>query len=137
MEHGTVTSSSPVVRELSQSTCRDLLASREAGRLAFVDDGYPIILPVSYRYVDGRIWIRTGAGSKLERAPLSPVSFEIDELDLPSRSGWSVLAKGFARWATPADGPEPPPGPAWVPGPLPGRLVVKVSHVTGRRFDRD
>ncbi len=126
----------PVVRELSDSACRDLLGSCEVGRLAFVDDGYPIILPVSYGYRDGRIWIRVGAGSKLAKAPLSPVSLEVDELDLTSRSGWSVLAKGVARWVTDEDGAEPPFGPAWRPGPLPGRLVVKVNHVSGRRFDR-
>jgi nitroimidazol reductase NimA-like FMN-containing flavoprotein (pyridoxamine 5'-phosphate oxidase superfamily) len=135
MEQGTVASSS-VVRELSDSACRELLASREVGRLGFVDEGYPIVLPVSYRYVDGRIWIRTGSGSKLSSAPLSPVSFEIDELDLASRSGWSVLAKGVARWATAADGPEPQFAAAWLPGPLPARLVVKVNQLSGRRFHR-
>jgi len=125
-----------VVRELGDAACRALLGSRDVGRLGFVAHGYPLVLPVSYAFADGRIWISTGGGSRLDHAPLSPVCFEVDDLDAASRTGWSVLARGVAHWASADDGVPPATAPPWVPGPLPARLVVKVRRLSGRRFER-
>lgn len=124
-----------VLRELSQAACRELLASRDVGRLAYVVEGYPVVVPVNYAYAGDRIWIRSGQGGKLEHAPLRAVSLEIDELQSDTRTGWSVLARGLASWAGEDDRDDPGPVP-WITGPFPARLVVKVRHLSGRRIER-
>ncbi len=83
---------------LSREACEELLRSSAVGRLAFVSDGEVIVIPVNYRYHEGTIVIRTAVGSKLEAAARhARMTFEIDDWDDESQSGWSVLAKGQAR----------------------------------------
>ncbi len=64
----------------------------------------PNLLPVTYAVHEGLIVFRTSAFGPLAelRAP-RPVIFEIDELDLKGRHGWSVTARGVSRTATRAD----------------------------------
>lgn len=125
-----------VVRELGDAACKELLASHDVGRLAFVAEGYPVVLPVNYVYAEGRIWIRTDHGVKLDHAPMSAVAVEIDELRPESRTGWSVLARGVARWATAEDLQVQPHLRPWISGALPALIVVKVRHLSGRRIER-
>ncbi len=80
---------------LSSDECDRLLGSAVIGRVAFVVDGEPVILPVNYRYHEGTIVIRTAAGEKLDAAGLAaPVAFEIDDWDETTETGWSVLVRG-------------------------------------------
>jgi uncharacterized protein len=74
-----------------------LLASVPIGRVAFVDNGEPVVLPVNHA-VDGKsVVFRTSYGSKLDAAWWQmPVAFEVDAYDAETRSGWSVLLKGYA-----------------------------------------
>ena len=82
---------------LTSDECDELLASTAVGRVAFVSDGDPVILPVNYRYHEGSIVFRTEAGAKLDAAARrTAVAFEIDEWDPDARTGWSVLVKGVA-----------------------------------------
>jgi nitroimidazol reductase NimA-like FMN-containing flavoprotein (pyridoxamine 5'-phosphate oxidase superfamily) len=82
---------------LTSDECDDLLASTAVGRVAFVSDGDPVILPVNYRYHEGSIVFRTESGAKLDAAASrTPVAFEIDGWDVDSHTGWSVLVKGVA-----------------------------------------
>ncbi len=82
---------------LRDEECLRLLDAAPIGRLGFVDQGSPVILPVNFA-VEGRsIAFRTAAGSKLSTALLErPVCLEVDGWDAVARSGWSVLAKGYA-----------------------------------------
>jgi nitroimidazol reductase NimA-like FMN-containing flavoprotein (pyridoxamine 5'-phosphate oxidase superfamily) len=77
--------------------CDELLAASEVGRIAFLHAGAPAILPINFRYHEGRIVFRTAVGSKLYAAGRGyPVAFEIDEWDAKRRTGWSVLVQGIA-----------------------------------------
>jgi nitroimidazol reductase NimA-like FMN-containing flavoprotein (pyridoxamine 5'-phosphate oxidase superfamily) len=78
--------------------CDELLAASEVGRIAFINAGAPVILPVNFRYHHGRIVFRTSLGSKLNAAGRGyEVAFEIDDWDAPRRTGWSVLVQGTAE----------------------------------------
>jgi nitroimidazol reductase NimA-like FMN-containing flavoprotein (pyridoxamine 5'-phosphate oxidase superfamily) len=78
--------------------CLRLLASVPVGRVGFFSDGETVILPVNH-VVDGHNPVfRTARGSKLSAAEgQNLVTFEADEYDEQTRSGWSVLVTGRAE----------------------------------------
>ncbi|HVN10754.1 MAG TPA: pyridoxamine 5'-phosphate oxidase family protein [Kineosporiaceae bacterium] len=82
---------------LTLDECLDRLRSTPVGRIAFTEQGGPVILPVNHG-VDGTdIVFRTTYGSKLQIAEDSGhVAFEADGIDVPTHRGWSVLVKGIA-----------------------------------------
>jgi nitroimidazol reductase NimA-like FMN-containing flavoprotein (pyridoxamine 5'-phosphate oxidase superfamily) len=78
--------------------CLRLLASVPVGRVGFFADGEMVILPVNH-VVDGQDPVfRTARGSKLSAAEgRDLVTFEADEYDEQTRSGWSVVVTGRAE----------------------------------------
>jgi uncharacterized protein len=78
--------------------CLRLLASVSVGRIGFFADGEMVILPVNH-VVDGQdLVFRTARGSKLSAAEgRDLVTFEADEYDEQTRSGWSVVVTGRAE----------------------------------------
>ena len=78
--------------------CLRLLASVSVGRVGFFSDGEMVILPVNH-VVDGQDPVfRTALGSKLSAAEgRNLVTFEADEYDEQTRSGWSVVVTGRAE----------------------------------------
>jgi len=124
---------------LDPDECWALVAAAPVGRLAFDEDGGPMVLPVVHGVVGRRIAFRSAAGGKLSAARMSgPVAFEVDAWDAADRTGWSVVARGTARSA-PEDTAElealqlePWLGPA-------GRgtwIEVRVDEITGRRLGK-
>ena len=86
---------------LSDDRCAELLATTPIGRIGFVSEGQPIVLPVTYAWHDGDVVFRTLEGQKLAAAAYAqPVCFEIDEWDAHDREGWSVVVKGVADEVT-------------------------------------
>lgn len=82
---------------LSPEDCRSHLRRGAVGRVGFVEEGGPVILPVNYTMDGTAIVFRTAAGSKLSVGMMQrPVCFEVDDWDTMTHSGWSVLAKGVA-----------------------------------------
>lgn len=80
---------------LDYATCTKLLELAPIGRLAFVQDGEPVILPVNHAFVDGVVLFRTAPGSKLAAAAMrQPVAFEVDGISETYHGGWSVLVTG-------------------------------------------
>jgi nitroimidazol reductase NimA-like FMN-containing flavoprotein (pyridoxamine 5'-phosphate oxidase superfamily) len=82
---------------LTRDECYDRLRGARVGRIAFVSQGDPIILPVNHA-VDGEsIVFRTAPGSKLLAGDSGlRVAFEVDGFDADRRTGWSVLVRGSA-----------------------------------------
>ena len=71
--------------------------------LAVVIGGQPHILPLNYAAdQDGVIVFRTADLTAATEAALANVAFEIDEIDLARRQGWSVVVHGFGREITDA-----------------------------------
>jgi uncharacterized protein len=83
---------------LDAEECYRLLGTQEIGRLGVNADHYPLIFPVNYG-IDrvGAIVIRTGPGTKLSAGDHANVTFEVDQIDPATRSGWSVLVRGLAE----------------------------------------
>jgi len=83
---------------LDPATCWDLVARTPVGRIAFVEGGEPMVLPVNHAVVGHRVVFRTFGGSLLHEALLrEPVAFEVDDFDRAARNGWSVTVTGQAR----------------------------------------
>jgi nitroimidazol reductase NimA-like FMN-containing flavoprotein (pyridoxamine 5'-phosphate oxidase superfamily) len=123
---------------LPPSTCWELLAATEVGRVSVIVSGVPEIYPVNY-VVDGEsILFRTGTGSKLDALTQSPmIAFEADSVDENQRLGWSVLVKGRAREVTAAAelrAARELPLHLWIPAERPVWIRIVPTEVTGRRI---
>jgi len=82
---------------LDSQECRALLASHTVGRVAFTEHALPAIRPVNYTVLGTHIVLRTSAGGLAARLDGQVVAFEIDDVDVDSHSGWSVVVTGTAR----------------------------------------
>jgi len=92
------------LKELAETECVELLASRVVGRVAIVVDGEARVFPVNYVLDGGAIVFRTDAGTKLDAARAGAlVTFEVDHSDPLYHTGWSVVAMGRAGAVTDAD----------------------------------
>jgi uncharacterized protein len=123
------------VKDMSQKECRSLLESGHVGRIAFTDPDGPVVLPVNYVMMGDCVLVATSPYSTLARnATSAPVSFEIDEIDEFTESGWSVLVRGRTsviehHELSGVELPQP-----WAEGIR--TLVLKVSpaEISGRRL---
>ena len=126
--------------ELSDEECRLLLSLSAVGRIAFVVDRLPTVLPVNYRSFsdESGLWIllRTRPGHTIDRAP-EQVAFEIDGIDHDHKKGWSVLVRGELHHLDHNEvelfnkrfDPKP-----WVQEERTSWLAIKPRIVTGRRL---
>ena len=83
-------------RDLSPDECTSLLSAARYGRLGLSKDNRPYVVPMSYVYEDGKIYLHSrGMGKKVEYATKNPsVCFQIDVLE---KERWtSVIASGVA-----------------------------------------
>ena len=85
------------MEEIDTGECLRLLATTTVGRVGFVLDGRPVVLPVNYA-VDGHtIVFRSAEGTVLNKVALQVIAFEVDQIDEATHTGWSVLAQGVAQ----------------------------------------
>lgn len=115
--------------------CYELVKDHSVGRLCFLDGETPITYPVSFKLhrTDARAYIviRTGPGSLMAKYA-GPASFEIDNVDVDSRTAWSVLLRGEVRLSHETDSlPVPDP---WITGERDAWLLLEVGAISGRRF---
>jgi nitroimidazol reductase NimA-like FMN-containing flavoprotein (pyridoxamine 5'-phosphate oxidase superfamily) len=132
--------SSPTMNVLSSDECFQLLATHEIGRVGVLAGGYPLILPVNYRLDGTTVVIRTHQGTILQSAEHANVTFEVDDIDRGSRSGWSVLIRAQAEEVgeahradlverTHQTGVEP-----WAPGAKDSWIRLITHEISGRRI---
>lgn len=118
-----------------------LLGRAHVGRVGFVADGEPLVLPVNYAVDHESIVFRTAAGSKLDVAMSGAVvAFEVDETDDRRHAGWSVLVRGPAHLVTdPIEraAAERLPLRPWAHAPKPHFVRVEARTVSGRRLPAD
>lgn len=89
---------------LDQDECLELLASVPIGRVAMIDAGEIVVLPVNHVVADGRVCFRTAPGAKLDAGIMQHVAtFEADDYDADAGTGWSVIVKGRADLVTDPD----------------------------------
>lgn len=126
---------------LDLATCLELLASQPVGRIAWVEGGRPVVLPVNHVLLGSTVCFRTATGGKLDAAVMQrEVAYEVDDHDERTRTGWSVLVRGqvdlvtdearlawlgsqgLVPWADPRD-------PSWA--------SIRAEDVSGRRVRPD
>src|ERR1700737_3321113 len=90
--------------ELDETESLRLISAGGIGRIAYMSRFGPAVLPVNYKWHDGAIVFRTTRHSALDEDLQTGiaggdylVAFEIDEIDVPRRLGWSVLIQGPAH----------------------------------------
>lgn len=90
---------------LDRDECLRLLREESyVGRLGFVADGRPLVLPVNYVADSSSVVFVTPAGTKLSALrDGAAVAFEIDQSRALYHTGWSVLVQGHAREVTDED----------------------------------
>jgi nitroimidazol reductase NimA-like FMN-containing flavoprotein (pyridoxamine 5'-phosphate oxidase superfamily) len=131
------------IEELDEAECLRLIERGGIGRIAYQSRFGPAVLPVNYQLHDGAIVFRTAQHSALDedlqtgiRDAEYKVAFEIDELDMAGRQGWSVLVQGSAHHVAEAErtaalqaGVE-----SWAGGEKELFVRIVPSRVTGRRI---
>jgi nitroimidazol reductase NimA-like FMN-containing flavoprotein (pyridoxamine 5'-phosphate oxidase superfamily) len=128
------------MHDLSREECLALLAANGVGRLAVTGKDAPVIRPVNYAFDEPSqsVVFRTAPGSKFYALlRQNAAAFEVDGLDTPRRSGWSVIIVGGTEEVTnPTDlrrldglGLE-----HWAPGDKPHWVRIRAWTVSGRRI---
>ena len=133
-----------VIEELDEAESLRLISAGGIGRIAYQSRFGPAVLPVNYRWHDGAVVFRTTRHSALDEDLQTGiaggdylVAFEIDEIDMSGRQGWSVLIQGpahhveseEARARAEQAGVEP-----WPAGERELFLRIVPNRVTGRRI---
>lgn len=124
---------------LSLAECLQLAALAPLGRVAVVEKGQPLVLPVNHLVVGSAIVFQSTAGSKLEAALLDrPAAFEVDDFDESTRTGWSVVARGHVELVLDTDlldELDRMGAPTWSDHALDGRWVaLRADEISGRRL---
>ena len=133
-----------VIEELDEAESLRLISAGGIGRIAYQSRFGPAVLPVNYRWHDGVVVFRTTRHSALDEDLQTGiaggdylVAFEIDEIDVSGRQGWSVLIQGPAhhvsedeRASAERAGVEP-----WPAGDRELFIRIVPSRVTGRRIE--
>jgi nitroimidazol reductase NimA-like FMN-containing flavoprotein (pyridoxamine 5'-phosphate oxidase superfamily) len=126
---------------LPEEECYRLLARGHFGRVGFVEDDRPIILPVNYAFDRGYVAFQSTTGSKLEAAIAHrSVAFEIDAVDPMYHGGFSVLVYGPAEVVDAGDEvrrlSELSVRP-WCPEARDRWIRIRVDEISGRRLRSD
>jgi nitroimidazol reductase NimA-like FMN-containing flavoprotein (pyridoxamine 5'-phosphate oxidase superfamily) len=126
--------------DLEEAVCWRLVNRVVVGRVGFVFDDEPFVLPVNCAVVDGKIAFRTAGDSMLHALGDGVrVAFEADHVDPVAESGWSVLVRGNL-WEVVDDellgqlvGASTHP---WAPGPIDRWMIIVPSVISGRSITR-
>lgn len=126
---------------LTGMECYRLLAGQQVGRLGVDVGRYPLIFPVNFVLDGETILVRTHPGTMLASSDFADVTFEVDEIDPRTHSGWSVLVRGIAEEVPAPPGGGSPGGPRtrgpepWAPGEHGRWLRITPRGISGRRIE--
>lgn len=129
------------LQKLTRDECMELLRGQLLlGRIGYVVEGVPVILPVNFA-VDGEsVVFVTARGSKLSwLSNHARVAFEVDVGRPLDESGWSVLIHGTAHEvADPVELEALRQGPlhSWAVSPAEHWVRISLDEISGRRLRR-
>ena len=126
-----------ILEQLTEQQSLTHLGAGGVGRVVFVAPRGPVALPVNYRYVTGKIVLRTTVSVSKALIAQETVGFEVDRVDEAMSEGWSVVISGVAHCV---EDPkeiiqlssldlEP-----WAGGNRNVLVAVSLQEVTGRRI---
>ena len=119
--------------ELTERECWDFLAQHQVGRLVWVEQGRPHVVPLNYVPHDEAIWVRTAAYTRMAREVSGArVAFEVDDIDRDAHAGTSVVVEGTAQPELEVPDELAVPEP-WAEGSR--RMVLRITaiEISGRR----
>jgi nitroimidazol reductase NimA-like FMN-containing flavoprotein (pyridoxamine 5'-phosphate oxidase superfamily) len=124
---------------LPPDECMRLLQGHAfVGRIGFVADGKPVVLPVNYLGDDDSVVFCTGEGSKLSAlSDGAEVAFEVDDSRAIEHSGWSVMVQGTAREITDPDeirALRRGPLRSWAQPASEHWVRISIREISGRRL---
>ncbi|MHB8487983.1 MAG: pyridoxamine 5'-phosphate oxidase family protein [Candidatus Dormibacteria bacterium] len=127
------------VHELTRPEALELLQLHSyVGRIGFVVDGRPMVLPVNYLADDESIVFCTEPGTKLSAVGGgAPVVFEVDDSRPLYHAGWSVVVKGTAHEITDEsrlDELRRGPLHSWATRSTEHWVRISIDDVSGRRI---
>jgi hypothetical protein len=124
------------IKEIPRDECLELLASRPVGRIAYCDEGGPVALPVNYVLHGESVMFRISPHSLMARHLRNgPASFQVDEFDEYTQTGWSVLLRGHAEFIEYDELPDPDSRPTpWAEGHRTFHVRLTPTRITGRRL---
>jgi nitroimidazol reductase NimA-like FMN-containing flavoprotein (pyridoxamine 5'-phosphate oxidase superfamily) len=124
------------LRDIDETECLDLLAAHQVGRVAYCDALGPVVLPVNYALDQSTILIQISPHSTLAgHLRDAPASFQVDEFDEYTETGWSVLVRGQASYVEHADLPADEDRPhAWAEGQRTLHIRIIPDDISGRRL---
>ena len=125
------------LEELDPTECRTLLASTHVGRLSYVCEQGPRVVPMNYVIAGDSVVFRTSLRTEAARYGRGrPVAFEVDQVDEFLQAGWSVLVVGVAHELSvkmlESLDVDRMPDP-WPEGMRSLFLHIPLTNVTGRR----
>lgn len=128
----------PVLAELPEADCWELLGTHGIGRVARTDDdGLPEVLPANYSVLDGAVALRTSS-ARADDLDGGELAFEVDRVDEPLSEGWSVLMVGTAERVIDAAEErslvERAVSAPWAGGDRFSWLLIRPDRITGRRI---
>lgn len=123
---------------LDVATCWSLLRGESIGRIAYIAEERPVIVPVNFAVIEDRIVFRSDPGDKVSRVPLRHICMEADGRD-DANHVWSVVAEGVARDVTTALNAEYEKMrevlvPTFAPLHDPHWIAIDVESISGRRL---
>lgn len=124
------------LRTLSTAECLELLATASVGRVAYCTDDSPVVLPVNFVLSGESILFRTSPHSVLaQHLRHGRASFQVDDYDDYTQSGWSVLVRGEADFLEYDELPPPEGRPEpWAEGTRTFHVRIRAREITGRRL---
>lgn len=128
------------LHELTRQECLALLRGhRHLGRIGYVVDGVPVIVPVNFVLDGETVVFCTARGSKLSwLSNHSRIAFEADGDHPLDQSGWSVLIRGTAEEVTdPKEVRGLRRGPrSWAVPSTEHWVRISADQISGRRLGR-
>ena len=121
------------LEEISRDDCLAFLARFDVGRVAVATEEGPLVVPVNYVMDGDTVVFRSDPGTKLDVIYDGPVSFQLDQIEPRSRTGWSVLVRGMAEPLAPT-GDETLWLESWAPGDKDVWIRIVPFSITGRRI---
>lgn len=124
--------------ELDRAESLELLAAKKVGRIGFLAEQGPVVLPMNYVLAGDHIIVRTVAFGVVARSAIDQkVAFEVDDVDDFLEAGWSVLVTGAGTLLTDDQLQQLKSGASadpWAEGPRTLFFSIACDQVSGRRL---
>jgi nitroimidazol reductase NimA-like FMN-containing flavoprotein (pyridoxamine 5'-phosphate oxidase superfamily) len=103
-----------------------------------VADGKPLVFPVNYVMDGEMVGFLTAEHAVVAHARMTEVAFEVDYINEPSRTGWSVLVEGLCYDITDtldatSERLRELSSESWISDPRDRWFAIRPRFMTGRR----